>query len=886
MQQTVLAQSVVEIVAKGVDKVRADFVKAAGSVAQFTTSAKTAFAGFGKALLATGALMSGFFAYFARGAMQGTAEGERFGKAIEFTTRVIGDMFAPIVRLATTGLIQLSRNILKIPESTRLLVTWIFAAVAAVTALSGAFMLLAPVFSPLVSAIFLLLNPLKYISLLMVAAMSPIKLLGALFSVLASSSLILGRALYSLIPSLIATGQQMLALAAATATSIVASMRAMAVSVISALNPMNLIRIAMTAYAASVAASNTATGLFTMRLLALESVKTVILGLASSMRLAVVGAASFATSMGTSLVAGISKAGAAIFGLLGPIKLVGASMSLFSSLGLSVLSLLNPFKLATSALGLFGFVASGIGSASVAGITLLRNTVLSIVPAVASATAGLIAYGSVLTTAVTGASTKAAASLLLLLNPVKLLTGALSVFGIIASGAGSAGVAGFGVLRNSIMSVIPAVTAATTGFLSYASALATSVAAGSAKAATSIVGLLNPLKLSTVLLGAFRIAAGAIGSAGLVGFTLLRTAVAGIIPVIASATSGIIAYGAALTSSVAAASAKAVTSLLSLLNPMNLVRAGIMGIQGVFASFTAIVSGTAAIFSGVFGLIGALIGPILVGLVALEARATGAFAPGITMAQRFTSVIQAMLNLWEGVKSMGMILYSALKPTIDWVISSFTSGWKYIMKLLGVDMDASAQQGAGAMATTFSSFSETIVSIFGRIREWWLKLVHFMSTKWSQAIDGIAQGLAWIGEKVGVLPKGIQDVLNQDIAAQRKKDADEQKKQMEELRAATAKAMEELKKALEKNKQKAKELAAPILEMLGLANKGGGFHIKMDVGFETLQGTFERLQKSMVSGGATIEQAQLKEMKGMRDDIQKGNAELVNIKNKVGGAVE
>jgi hypothetical protein len=712
MQQTVLAQSVVEIIAKGVDKVRADFVKAAGSVAQFTTSAKTAFSGFGKALLATGALMSGFFAYFARGAMQGTAEGERFGKAVEFATRVIGDMFAPIVRLATTGLIQLSRSILKVPESTRLLVTWAFAAVAAVTALSGAFMLLAPVFSPLISAIILLLNPMKYISLLMVAALAPIKLLGSVFSILASSSLLLGRALYSLIPSLIATGQQMLSLAAATATSIVASMRAMAVSVISALNPMNLIRIAMTAYAASVAASNTATSLFTMRLLALESVKSVILGLASSMRVAVAGAASLTISLGTSLVAGISKASA------------------------------------------------------------------------------------------------------------------------------------------------------------------------------SMVGLLNPLKLITLSLGAFRVAAGTIGSAGLVGFTLLRTAIAGIIPAITSATTGVLAYGAALTSSVAAASTKAAASLLALLNPMNLVRAGIMGIQGVFASFTAIVSGTAAVFSGVFGLIGALIGPIVIGLIALEAKATGAFAPGITMGQRFASVIEAMLNLWEGVKSMGMTLYTALKPTIDWVISSFTSAWKYIMKLLGVDMDDSAQQGAGAMTSTFSSFSETIVSIFGRIREWWLKLVHFMSTKWSQAIDGIAQGLAWVGEQVGVLPKGVQDILNQDIAAQRKKDAAEQVKQMEELKAATAKAMEELKKALEKNKQKAKELAAPILEMLGLANKGGGFRIKMDVGFETLQGTFERLQKSMVSGGATVEQAQLKEMKGMRDDIQKGNAELVNIKNKVGGAVE
>jgi hypothetical protein len=165
-------------------------------------------------------------------------------------------------------------------------------------------------------------------------------------------------------------------------------------------------------------------------------------------------------------------------------------------------------------------------------------------------------------------------------------------------------------------------------------------------------------------------------------------------------------------------------------------------------------------------------------------------------------------------------------------------------------------------------------------------LVQFMSTTWSTAIDGIAQGLAWIGEQVGVLPKGVQDMLAQDIAAQRKKDAADQKREMEALQAGNKAAMEALQKQLEKNKQKAKEMAAPILEMLGLANKPGGFHIKMDVGFESLQGTFERLQKSMLTGGATVEQMQLKEMKGMREDIQRGNAELVNIKDKVGGAVK
>lgn len=636
--QMVLAQAVVEVVAKGVEKTQADAKKTADVITKkFADTTKQGFLSLGKAALATGALVAGFFAYFTRGAMAGTAEGERFGKAVELATRVVGDMFAPIVRLMTDLLIRFSKAILAIPASTRMLASGIVAAVAGIMALSGAVMLLTPLIGPLVAGMVALLNPFRYLLLAGAALVAPLRMVATGVVALGSTAMVAGRALMALVPALIATGQQVLSLASAIMVSVVASMRAMTVSILSALNPMNIIRVAMAAYTATVAASNTVTSMLSVRLLALGGARAVIMGLATALQTAATAVMTFGMSLGTTLVSATVKA-----------------------------------------------------------------------------------------------------------------------------------------------------------------------------------------------------------TAGLIG----------------------------------------------LLNPMNLVRAAMLGVQGVFASFTAIVSGAAAVFSGVFGLISALIGPILIGLVALEAKATGAFAPGITMTQRFIAVIHAMLNLWEGVKTMGMALYASLKPTIDWVIGAFKTGWNYILKLLGVDMGQAAADGSATMGQNFSSFAETIVGLFTKIREWWLKLTQFMSKTWATAIDGIAQGLAWIGEKVGVLPAGIQDVLKQDIEAQRKKDAAEQLKEMEVLQAANKKMMEDLRKQLEKNKQKAKEMAAPILEMLGLAGKAGGFHIKMDVGFETLQGTFERLQKSMMTGGATIEQAQLKALNGMREDIQKGNAELVVIKNKVGGAVE
>ena len=70
------------------------------------------------------------------------------------------------------------------------------------------------------------------------------------------------------------------------------------------------------------------------------------------------------------------------------------------------------------------------------------------------------------------------------------------------------------------------------------------------------------------------------------------------------------------------------------------------------------------------------------------------------------------------------------------------------------------------------------------------------------------------------------------------------KEALEKIDKDNKEAMERLKNALNKNKGIAQDMAKPILDMFNKAKGGGGFHMKGEIQFEGLQGTWERLQKA------------------------------------------
>lgn len=140
---------------------------------------------------------------------------------------------------------------------------------------------------------------------------------------------------------------------------------------------------------------------------------------------------------------------------------------------------------------------------------------------------------------------------------------------------------------------------------------------------------------------------------------------------------------------------------------------------------------------------------------------------------------------------------------------------------------------------------------------------NFVMHNAARVSDWLADKLAIIGEFYGVLPKGTTDML--------RKMPDIQAPQID---------MENLDAGLKTAKKLARDFVT------GFENLGKGsltVAIRGQVGFESLQGTFERLQKAMVEqDSGRIEQALLGETKEMNQNIQKLLAEGINIKGLAG----
>ncbi len=321
-------------------------------------------------------------------------------------------------------------------------------------------------------------------------------------------------------------------------------------------------------------------------------------------------------------------------------------------------------------------------------------------------------------------------------------------------------------------------------------------------------------------------------------------------------------------------------------------------VKTLAAGIAALGSVIGAIAGGIFAsTIGTLAAGILgvgTAILGVGAYIDGVFDSGITGSERFIRAIKFLLDVWTGLKEVatgtleGIIrliqpiadffvdlatsIYNSLKPVLEWIASAFSSVFGSAAKVLGEQLPNEFIGGAENMAKTGSTFVESIIGMFHKLREGWLSVVQFMERTWNKATDNIARGLAKIGEATGFLEKGVGEFLEQDIANNRKREAEEQKKEMDDLIKKNQEAMDAIKKRLEGNRRVAEDFAKPILNALDALRKGaagGGFKLKLDVNFESLQGTWERLQKAMASdSGAGVEQAQLVQLQQANNNLQ------------------
>lgn len=156
---TVLAQAVVQFVAKGGPAVMSQYAKVITGAKNMAEKIKKSLDDAAKFVKPLAIAVNGFFLGFTRAAMEGTAEGDRFSAAIDYMARVVGDMFAPVVRVATDAVVAFSKFIASIDPATRMMAGAIIAGTSAVLGLIAAWPLLVAAISPVITIIGAILSP-------------------------------------------------------------------------------------------------------------------------------------------------------------------------------------------------------------------------------------------------------------------------------------------------------------------------------------------------------------------------------------------------------------------------------------------------------------------------------------------------------------------------------------------------------------------------------------------------------------------------------------------------------------------------------------------------------------------------------------------------------
>ena len=307
-------------------------------------------------------------------------------------------------------------------------------------------------------------------------------------------------------------------------------------------------------------------------------------------------------------------------------------------------------------------------------------------------------------------------------------------------------------------------------------------------------------------------------------------------------------------------------------------------------------------FSGPLGVITLL----ATAAVALAGVMGGVFDQGISTGERFVRVVTMIIQTWEGLKTLGGALAEIFAPALEWIISAFKKSFEWVMDLIGIQLPDSANEAVEGMSSTYSSFVEATVGMFFRIRENWSKMTAYMHQIWeamlstiSQAyhkiVDSMAVGMAKVAELFGIVPEGTADLITKEGAEKQKQIAndlnnkladlnEQQKKDADELKKKNEEAMDALKGKLDGARNKAREIVDPIVGMLDRLKQGGGFKLKMEMQFESLQGTFDRLQKAMgnASGsGVDIDKMMLGQLEGINDGMQKAVNKLDGINRAV-----
>ncbi len=305
-----------------------------------------------------------------------------------------------------------------------------------------------------------------------------------------------------------------------------------------------------------------------------------------------------------------------------------------------------------------------------------------------------------------------------------------------------------------------------------------------------------------------------------------------------------------------------------------------VGVATLVASLPILIS----IVSALIGAFTALLSPIaLVGiaLVGIGVYLSGVAEAGITMEKRITRAVRAVLDVFSLMQTVAESIWETLGPVFQNIVDGATTAFNWVLKQLGF-VGEDGEKTSTLLGSSFSQAMLNCMEYFNKFKTFVMQIMQSIASTWKSWTDNFSLGLAAIAEKAGIVAQGTSKTLYEMNNESRKSFDAEQRKAMADMEKSNKDAMDRMRERLNQNKDKADEIAGPLIKMFKGLQSGKGFQMKMNVSFEGLQGTFDRLQQAFAQQvGPNIEQAQLSQLQGIHNNMQIAASSLVNIKDKI-----
>lgn len=298
--------------------------------------------------------------------------------------------------------------------------------------------------------------------------------------------------------------------------------------------------------------------------------------------------------------------------------------------------------------------------------------------------------------------------------------------------------------------------------------------------------------------------------------------------------------------------------------------AGTGAVLGLIAAWPLLV----AAISPVITIIGAILSPfglLVAGVAAVTTAITAAIAPFVDWSKVLESIVEAFMDVYSMITSVADGLGSILTPALEGFGTLFEAFYSTIIAPV-VDLISKAWGSlGGSMSISWKGAVKWIGDAFMGVVGYMFELINMISDAWQAAVNKIAEGMAWLGEKAGMLEQGTLQALRDDIARTPPKKIFDTDAIWGKMGEASNKMGIELEKNGERAKLVAKKIEGGVKQGINEAAKvakaagaGGGFKINFKMAFEGIGDTFNRLQLAMNDPSTNLEQAQLTE-------LQKGN---------------